>query len=259
MAVLERLHQVRQRIIDAARRGKRNPDKITLIAVTKNANLRQIQELIQAGHRDFGESRVQHLLLRAQEIDKWLDENQGGRLPTKAEIRWHMIGHLQRNKAVHVLSIVNLIHSVDSLRLAEQLNELMARREHPARILMEVNTTGEGSKFGIPLPAAVHLAEQIETMAHLQFTGLMTMAQLSDNPEEIRESFIRLRELFEEIQQRRIVGPHFEHLSMGMSNDFEIAIEQGSTMVRVGTAIFGEAEANLSEEPCGHSQESDAH
>jgi len=255
MAVTERLHQVRQRIIDAARRVKRNPDKITLVAVTKNATLEQIQELIQAGHRDFGESRVQHLQLRAQEISHWLGENQGGGLPAKSEIRWHMIGHLQRNKAAQTLSIADLVHSVDSLRLAEQLNELAARREHPARILMEVNTTGEASKFGIPMPAAIHLAEQIETMAHLEFTGLMTMAELSSNSDEIRESFVLLRELFEEIRQKRIVGPHFEHLSMGMSNDFEIAVEQGATMVRVGTAIFGATETNSPQEPCGNSQD----
>src|SRR5580658_8960289 len=153
MVVLERLHEVRERIAKAARLARRSTDNIILVAVTKNATLEQIQALIRDGHRDFGESRVQHLQLRAQEIGRWLDAGQDSGLPAKNQIRWHMIGHLQRNKASQVLGLADLIHSVDSLRLAEQLNELAGRQEHPARILMEVNTSGESGKFGIPLAA----------------------------------------------------------------------------------------------------------
>jgi pyridoxal phosphate enzyme (YggS family) len=239
MDVTVRLKQVQQRIQAAAARARRDPKDITLVAVSKYAEMEQIQRLITAGQRVFGESRVQHLQSRDQEVRDWLTETLADGAEIAAQIQWHMIGHLQRNKAAMALDICSMIQSVDSLRLAEHLNELGGRREKAVKILMEVNTTGEESKNGVPLPAAIHMAEQFETLAHLQLVGLMTMARQTANPEDARQSFGTLRELFDELRFRDICGPHFQHLSMGMSGDFEIAIEEGSTLVRIGSAIFG--------------------
>lgn len=239
MDVTVRLKQVQQRIQAAAARARRDPKDITLVAVSKYAEMEQIQRLITAGQRVFGESRVQHLQSRDQEVRDWLTETMADGAEIAAQIQWHMIGHLQRNKAAMALDICAMIQSVDSLRLAEHLNELGGRREAAVKILMEVNTTGEESKNGVPLPAAIHMAEQFETLAHLQLVGLMTMARQTANPEDARQSFATLRELFDELRFRDICGPHFQHLSMGMSGDFEIAIEEGSTLVRIGSAIFG--------------------
>ena len=238
MDVTVRLKQVQQRIQAAAARARRDPKDITLVAVSKYAEMEQIQRLITAGQRVFGESRVQHLQSRDQEVRDWLTETLADGAEIAAQIQWHMIGHLQRNKAAMALDICSMIQSVDSLRLAEHLNELGGRREKAVKILMEVNTTGEESKNGVPLPAAIHMAEQFETLAHLQLVGLMTMARQTANPEDARQSFGTLRELFDELRFRDICGPHFQHLSMGMSGDFEVAVEEGSTLLRIGTALF---------------------
>ncbi len=239
MDVCVKLQHVQERIKAAAVRARRNPGDIALIAVSKYASLEQIQELIKVGQRDFGESRVQNVQSRAEEIDNWLTDSIAGGAEIAGQIRWHMIGHLQRNKASVAMDVCSLIHSVDSLRLAEHLNELGHQREAAVQVLMEVNSSGESAKNGVPLPAAIHMAEQFETMAHLQVVGLMTMARQSDNPEDARQCFSALREVFDELRFRKICGPHFRHLSMGMSGDFEVAIEEGSTLVRIGSAIFG--------------------
>ncbi len=239
MDVTVKLKQVQERIRAATSRARRDPGDITLIAVSKYAAMEQIQQLITAGQRHFGESRVQNLQTRHEEVREWLTETMADGAEINAQLKWHMIGHLQRNKAAGAIAASELIHSVDSLRLAEHLNDLGGRREKAIPILMEVNTSGEASKHGVPIPAAVHMAEQFETLAHLQVVGLMTMARQSANAEEARQCFITLREIFNELRFRRICGPHFKHLSMGMSGDFEIAIEEGSTLVRIGSAIFG--------------------
>ncbi len=239
MDVTANLHDIQQRIRAAADRAHRKPEEVTLIAVSKYATMEQIQQLIVAGHRDFGESRVQNLLARTQEVHNWLTDAIADGPAIAREIQWHMIGHLQRNKAALAMDTCRIIHSVDSLRLAEHLNDLGHKREKIIEVFMEVNTSGEASKNGVPLPAAIHMAEQFETMAHLQLRGLMTMARQSDNPDDARRSFSMLREIFEELRFHKMCGPHFRHLSMGMSGDFEIAIEEGATMVRIGSAIFG--------------------
>ena len=239
MDVTAKLRQVQERIRAAANRTRRDPGEVTLIAVSKYAAMEQIQQLITAGQRHFGESRVQNLQTRHEEVREWLTETMADGADINAQLKWHMIGHLQRNKAAGAIATSEMIHSVDSLRLAEHLNDLGGRREMAIPILMEVNTSGEASKHGVPIPAAVHMAEQFETLAHLQVVGLMTMARQSANPEEARQCFITLKEIFNELRFRRICGPHFKHLSMGMSGDFEIAIEEGSTLVRIGSAIFG--------------------
>ncbi len=159
--------------------------------------------------------------------------------PLPEAIVWHMVGHLQRNKVKQVLPICRYIHSVDSLRLAEEIQAAATKLERPAQIFLEVNVSGEGTKFGVAVGAATHLAEQIDTMEGMQLVGLMTMAPRSNDPEKARPSFVRLREIFEEIRFRKIGGNNFRHLSMGMSGDFEVAVEEGATMVRVGSAILG--------------------
>ena len=154
-------------------------------------------------------------------------------------LRWHMIGHLQRNKARKVVDLVRLIHSVDSLRLAEEIQMVAARREQPVEVLIQVDTSGERSKFGVAPAAAGHLVEQIDTMMTLRPRGLMCMAPMTDDPETVRPVFERCRELIEDIRSDGLGGDHFDILSMGMSGDFEVAIECGANVVRVGSAIFG--------------------
>ncbi|MFN5944855.1 MAG: YggS family pyridoxal phosphate-dependent enzyme [Phycisphaerae bacterium] len=155
-------------------------------------------------------------------------------------VRWHMIGHLQRNKAKKVVEFVRLVHSVDSLRIAEELQAIAMKRDQPIEVLLQVNASGEESKHGLPLPSVVPVAEQIATMIGLRIRGLMTMAPYSDNPEEARPSFERTRELFEEMRGMKLTDAPFNILSMGMSGDYEVAISEGANVVRVGTNIFGE-------------------
>jgi PLP dependent protein len=254
------LHDRYQKVLDsvtaAAAKARRDAREITLVAVTKAATTDQIKQLIELGHFDLGESRVQQLQQRAAQIDEWLHRQQGrepkkGQLPPPppSAIRWHMIGHLQRNKVRPVMALCKVIHSVDSLRLAEEIQEeAEARRTAaqppvdaavPVQVLLEVNVAGEGSKFGVAVGAALHLAEQIDTMDEIHLVGLMCMAPFSSNPEDARPVFVRLREIYEEIRFRKIGGDKFKHLSMGMSGDYAVAIEEGATMVRLGSAIFG--------------------
>lgn len=238
----DRYQQIQARIAEACAKAKRDPSEVTLIAVTKSASPEQIKELIELGHRHFGESRVQQLQQRAAQIHEWLARQAGKTdrpLPSPEEVVWHMIGHLQRNKVKPVLQLVRCVHSVDSLRLAEEIQSLSVRLEKNMQIFLEVNVAGESSKFGVAVGAAIHLAEQIDTMEGVQLVGLMAMAPYSENPEDARPHFARLREIFEEIRFRKIGGQAFKHLSMGMSGDYGVAIEEGATLVRIGTALFG--------------------
>jgi pyridoxal phosphate enzyme (YggS family) len=242
MALQDRYKKIQDNIAAAAAKAKRDPKAITLVAVTKNASPESVKTLVEAGHRDFGESRVQQLQQRAVQVDEWLHRQQGRterKLPPPGSLRWHMIGHLQRNKVRLVMSVCAMVHSVDSLRLAEEIGEEASRLKKPMPVLLEVNVAEESTKFGVAVGAAMHLAEQIDTMDDLQMVGLMAMAPYSQNPENARPHFARLRELFEEIRFRKIGGEKFRHLSMGMSGDYQVAVEEGATMVRIGTALFG--------------------
>ena len=252
----ERYTEVKERIAHAAAKAGQDPRRVVLVAVTKTAEPDQIRDLIRLGHTDFGENRVQQLIQRALLIDEWMARHKTlpgvswpaprkgakeGKQPSAAEIvRWHMIGHLQRNKARKVVEVCRLIHSVDSLRLAEELQQIAAKREKPVEVLLQVNCSGEKSKFGCAIAAAPHLAAQIDTMIQVRLRGLMTMAPYSANPEDSRDTFARAKELFDEMSDDGLGGQHFNILSMGMSGDYEVAIQEGANMVRVGTAIFGE-------------------
>jgi pyridoxal phosphate enzyme (YggS family) len=234
------LEQVRQRIADAAARARREPSEITLVAVTKTAGPEQIREIVQLGVGDLAESRVQVLTQRAAQLNEFYARRQAhGDEPSAPRLRWHMVGHLQRNKVKPVLGVADLIHSIDSLRLAEEIESQAARMGKKQAVLLQVNASEETSKFGVAVGAAVPLAEQIDSMPNLQLLGLMTMAPLSDDPDTARRVFGRAREIFEEMRWHKIGGPAMRHLSMGMSNDFEQAILEGATMLRIGTALFG--------------------
>jgi pyridoxal phosphate enzyme (YggS family) len=243
--------KVTERIAQAAARIKRQPRDIVLVAVTKTATPDQIRMLADLGHADFGENRVQQLQQRVVQLEEYLSrKRQLGSVSTKApggdqpasSVRWHMIGHLQRNKVKPVVPLVQLVHSVESLRLAEELHAFGARHDRIVDMLIQVNSSGEATKFGVAPPAVLHLAEQLDSMVNLRVRGLMTMAPYSDNPEDSRDTFARTRELFEEIREAKIGGGEFNILSMGMSNDFEVAIEEGANLVRVGRALFGDEE-----------------
>lgn len=233
----ERIEQVKAKIAVACQHSGRDPSEVKLVIVTKTVGPDTIKEVLRLGLFDLGENRVQRLTKVAAEIDAFLKDNTGrAGLPEK--VNWHMIGHLQRNKVRQVLPVAHMIHSVDTLRLAEEINSSAARLGLAPKILLQVNTSNEPQKYGAPVGAATHLAEQIVTLPNLKLIGLMAMAPLTFNKNVIRACFIRARELFIEIHKERIVGPEFTELSVGMSSDYEIAIEEGATIVRIGSAIF---------------------
>ena len=256
-SVQDRYGEVCQRIRDAAKRSGRRESDIFLVAVTKYADQEQIRTLLELGHKDFGENRVQNLMQRAIMVDEYLArlkvlphgrETRSGifteqhRVAGASEksVRWHMIGHVQRNKSRKIIDFVRLVHSVDSLRLAEELQAVAVRREMNVEVLIQVNCSGEDGKFGCPLPAVPALVDQIGTMMNVKVRGLMTMAPYSENPEDARPIFSRCKDLFEEMQLDGVAEGRFNLLSMGMSGDYEVAISEGANIVRVGSAIFGE-------------------
>lgn len=235
--ISENLDRVKSNIEDACAKAKRSPSEITLVVVVKSANFDQIKEVIQLGCTHLGENRVQYLKIITDDFAALAGQNpQEASIYTK--VNWHMIGHLQRNKVRQLLRISEFIHSVDTLRLAEEISKTASRLDICPNILMEVNCSEEPQKYGVQVGAAIHLAEQIATMPNIKLAGLMTMAPLSLNKDVVSAAFGRAKELFEEIQGEKIAGPHFKHLSMGMSQDYQIAIEHGATILRIGSAIF---------------------
>jgi pyridoxal phosphate enzyme (YggS family) len=246
-------HRVTDQIAEAALRSGRKPDNILMIAVTKTASPDQIRALVEMGHVDLGENRVQQLVQRVAVLDEFLSrrrtlagaakKSHAGDPDMPAHVRWHMIGHLQRNKIKQVVPHVRLIHSIDSLRLAEDMHAFAARLDLTVEVLVQVNVTGNPGRYGVAGPAVLHLAEQIDSMVHLKLRGLMCMASEVDDPEQARSDFARTADLFHEINNAKVAGSACNILSMGMSNDFTDAIEQGANMVRIGRALFGDDEA----------------
>jgi len=229
------LRRIREEVVAACERAGRSEREVSVVAVTKAADLETIKNLIDAGVTDLGENRVQQLIRRAREVAAW---QQRRRTAGPVEVRWHMVGHLQRNKVRTALPAVWSIHSVDSLRLAEEIQSRAEKAERTVEVLLQVNCSQETRKFGCAVGAATHLSELICTLKSLRLVGLMTMAPLAGNPEKARPTFVRLRELFEEIRKLRIGGDDFRHMSMGMSQDYTVAVEEGATILRIGTAIF---------------------
>jgi len=256
--VRSRYVEVMDRVAQAAQRNDRRTSDVMVVAVSKYAELDDVRRLLELGHADFGESRTPQLLQRAAIVDEWLSRRQsmrrvgataeeeasitGGRFPR--EVRWHMVGHLQRNKAKKTIEAVRLVHSVDSLRLIEEIQMAAMKLDSVADVLIQVNCSGEKNKHGCAVAAASHLAEQMETMMHIRARGLMTMAPLVEDPEDARLTFERCVEVYNDICKRGIGDDDFNILSMGMSNDYEVAIETGSNLVRLGSAIFGPRSPN---------------
>lgn len=230
MRTAENIEQVRQRIHGAARRSGRDPSDVTLIAVSKTFPPEAIREAYAVGLRVFGESRVQEAAGKVEQLSDLRD------------MEWHMIGHLQTNKAAKGAALFSAIDSVDSLRLAQKLNEAAAQLGKKLDVLIEINIGGEVAKSGA-LPGSDDLRGVLQAAPlfdNLQFRGLMTVPPYTEDPEGARPYFHRLKELRDEIVARELPGVGMNVLSMGMSHDFEVAIEEGATVVRVGTAIFGE-------------------
>ena len=236
--IAEKIGTVNERITAACARAGRNRSDVRLVVVTKSASIEQVKQVISLGLTDLGENRAQQLAKVSQQVNRFLaaGNNSDRRIPTA--VNWHMVGHLQRNKVRPILGICSMIHSVDTLRLAEEINSVAAKMHLRCRILLQVNSSAEPQKYGVPVGAATHMAEQIATLENITLTGLMTMAPLTRDKGVIRTCFERTRELFVEVKGERLVGPEFTQLSMGMSNDYEIAVEHGATIVRIGSAIF---------------------
>ena len=233
----DKIKQIKDNIAAACAKAGRSTGEIKTVIVTKSAAIEDVKEVIQSGFAELGENRLPHLTEFSEKIELFLRNNQSNSaLPDR--IKWHMIGHVQRNKVRRILKIVSVIHSLDTLRLAEEIDKAAAKMKIRPEVMLQVNCSLEPQKYGVPVGAATHLAEQIVTMPNLRLTGLMTMAPLTRNKKTVRACFVRARELFEEIKNGHIAGPDFVHLSMGMSQDYEIAVEEGATILRIGSAIF---------------------
>lgn len=224
--ISENLKAVTKRIEDACKRAKRDPKEITFVCVTKEASLNDIIEAINSGATDIGESRVKDALIKYNSLNK---EN----------ITWHMIGHLQRNKVKDAIKLFDLIHSVDSLKLAKEINKEAVKQKKLVDILIEVNTSGERSKFGVAPDKTHVLIEEITALSNIRSLGLMTMAPMVDKADKARPCYRMLKKIFDEIN-KIMPAVKLEYLSMGMTQDFEVAIEEGANIVRIGRAVFSE-------------------
>ena len=220
----ENITLVQSRIKSAAKASGRDASAITLVCVTKQASALEAQNAVDCGLTDIGENRVR--------------DAKGKQEALRGDIRWHMIGHLQTNKAKDAVRMFDLIHSVDSIKLAEAIDSSAAKIGKHQNILIQVNVSGEGSKFGLPLEEIDMFLDDISGFDNVRVMGLMTMAPFSDAPEDARPYFKRLKRLFDDISERTAGNAEMMLLSMGMSGDFEVAIEEGSNIVRIGSAIF---------------------
>ena len=223
--IKNQLQEIRNRIKEAALRGGRDEKEVMLIAVSKTYPIEAIEEARMEGCKDFGENQVQELMGKIDALPK--------------DISWHLIGHLQTNKVKYIIGKTALIHSVDSLRLAEEIEKQSAKKNQITPILVEVNVAEEASKYGFKCEEVVEVMKKLNDMSHIKVEGLMTVAPFVEDAEENRPIFRKLYELSVDIQKQKLDNISTSILSMGMSNDYEIAIEEGATMIRVGTAIFG--------------------
>ena len=226
MRIADNLKIVQHRIQEALQKSDDPSKKVDLIAVTKTVPVSRIQEAVSEGITQIGENKVQEILAKFDEID--------------AQVKWHMIGHLQRNKVKYIIDKVSLIHSVDSVSLLQEINRRAEMNHHVMQCLLQVNVSGETSKYGVDPSEIDHILQAIERLQSVKIIGLMTMAPYFDNPEKSRDCFKRLHAIYQELKARELQQVEMKILSMGMSNDFEIAVQEGSTMVRIGSALFGE-------------------
>jgi len=227
----DNLHEVQENIRKACERSGRNPEDVTLIAVSKTKPVSDIEQIYAAGIREFGENKVQEMNDKQKVLP--------------SDINWHMIGHLQRNKVKYIVDNVAMIHSVDSVRLAEEISKEAVKKNVAVDILVEVNVAKEESKFGLYTEDVRQFVEQISKLPGINIKGLMTSAPFVDNPEDNRQYFKKLKDLSVDINAKNIDNVHMDFLSMGMTNDYVVAVEEGATHVRVGTAIFGHRDYNI--------------
>ena len=229
--IKQNLKEVEEKICAACKRAGRDRSEVTLIAVSKTKPVEMLEACMDNGITVFGENKVQELCGKYEVLPK--------------DLHWHMIGHLQRNKVKYITDKVELIHSVDSLRLAEAISEDAVKKGVNVNILVEVNVAEEESKFGMTVDEVIPAIEIISKFSHVRVKGLMTIAPFVENAEENRPVFARLRKLSVDIEQKNIDNVSVGILSMGMTNDYCVAIEEGATMVRVGTGIFGERDYHI--------------
>ena len=227
----DNLHEVQENIRKACERSGRNPEDVTLIAVSKTKPVSDIEQIYAAGIREFGENKVQEMNDKQKVLP--------------GDINWHMIGHLQRNKVKYIVDNVAMIHSVDSVRLAEEISKEAVKKNVAVDILVEVNVAKEESKFGLYTEDVRQFVEQISKLPGINIKGLMTSAPFVDNPEDNRQYFKKLKDLSVDINAKNIDNVHMDFLSMGMTNDYVVAVEEGATHERVGTAIFGHRDYNI--------------
>lgn len=224
--IRENIQNVEAKMQKACAESGRKPEEVRLIAVSKTKPIEMLKEAYDYGCRDFGENKVQELVEKYEKMPK--------------DIRWHMIGHLQRNKVKYIVDKVYLIHSVDSLRLAEEISKEAVKHNVTVSILVEVNVAEEESKFGTTSEEAISLVEEIAKLPNIIIKGLMTIAPYVEVPEENRLYFAKLKQIYVDIIRKNIDNVSMEELSMGMTGDYEVAITEGATYIRVGTGIFGE-------------------
>ena len=224
--ITENLEQVRKNIDEACRMAGRDPKEVTLIAVSKTKPVSMLKEAYDAGARCFGENKVQEIMDKHPQLPE--------------DIQWHMIGHLQRNKVKYIVDKVSMIHSVDSLRLAQTIEQEAAKHNVCVPVLLEVNVAQEESKFGLKMDEVLPLIETIADFPHIKVQGLMTIAPYVENAEDNRDFFRQLKKLSVDIEAKNINNVSTSVLSMGMTGDYQVAVQEGATMVRVGTGIFGE-------------------
>lgn len=225
MTIRENMRAVEDRIAAACQEARRKPEDVTLIAVSKTKPVEMLREAYECGCRDFGENKVQELLDKYEVMPR--------------DIRWHMIGHLQRNKVKYIVDKVYLIHSVDSLRLAEEISKEAGKKNVCVNILVEVNVANEETKFGTTCEDAKQLVQDIAKLPNICVKGLMTIAPFVENAEKNRPFFSKLKKISVDIMGENIDNITMENLSMGMTGDYEVAVSEGATCVRVGTGIFG--------------------
>ncbi|WP_026494835.1 YggS family pyridoxal phosphate-dependent enzyme [Butyrivibrio sp. WCD3002] len=231
MSIRENLEIVEKNIQAACERAGRDRSEVTLIAVSKTKPVSDIREAMSCGITVYGENKVQEIRDKTEEI--------------KESLNWHMIGHLQTNKVKYLPGKVCMIHSVDKMSLAEEIEKQAAKHDLVMDVLCEVNMAGEDSKFGLSPEEAPDFVKSIASFPHIRVRGLMTIAPYTDDPETNRPYFKALKKMLDDINAENIEGLHLDTLSMGMTGDYEVAIEEGATFVRVGTGIFGERNYNI--------------
>ncbi len=230
MDIKENIDNIFKKVQLAAEKSGRKLEDITLIAVSKTVDWEKAKEAVEAGVNNLGENRVQEITNKYEQFDD---------LNLNDNVNWHMIGHLQKNKVKYIIDKVNLIHSVENLELANEINKRAAQHNLISNVLIELNIGEEESKFGISDENVIEFVKSLEQFENIKVLGLMTVAPYAENPEDIRWVFKKMKEIYNNISNINLRNTEMKYLSMGMTNDFEIAIEEGSNIVRIGTAIFG--------------------